>query len=70
VARVAGRCGVQASAHQLRHTAASDLLPAGASLPEVGQVFPQASILNTAGSAKIDHAWLAAMALPWPGATQ
>jgi len=27
-ARAAGRCGVQASAHRLRHTAASDLLRA------------------------------------------
>jgi integrase/recombinase XerD len=67
VARAAGRCGVQASAHRLRHTAASDLLRAGASLPEVGQVLRQTSILNTARYAKIDHGRLAAVALPWPG---
>jgi integrase/recombinase XerD len=67
VARAAGRCRVQASAHRLRHTAASDLLRAGASLPEVGQVLRQTSILNTARYAKIDHAKLAAVALPWPG---
>lgn len=67
VGRAAGRCGVQASAHRLRHTAASDLLRAGASLPEVGQVLRQTSILNTARYAKIDHARLAAVALPWPG---
>ncbi len=66
-ARAAGRCGVQASAHRLRHTAASDLLRAGASLPEVGQVLRQTSILNTACYAKIDHAKLVAVALPWPG---
>jgi len=67
VARAAGRCGVHASAHRLRHTAASDLLRAGASLPEVGQVLRQTSILNTARYAKIDHAKLAAVAQPWPG---
>jgi integrase/recombinase XerD len=66
VRRAAGRSGVQASAHRLRHTAASDLLRAGASLPEVGQVLRQTSILNTALYAKIDHASLAAVARPWP----
>jgi integrase/recombinase XerD len=67
VARAAGRCEVHASAHRLRHTAASDLLRAGASLPEVGQVLRQTSILNTSRYAKIDHGRLAAVALPWPG---
>lgn len=66
VRRTAGRCGVQASAHRLRHTAASNLLRAGASLPEVGQVLRQTSILNTALYAKIDHARLTAVARPWP----
>jgi len=68
VRRAAGRCGVQVSAHRLRHTAASDLLRAGASLPEVGQVLRQTSVLNTALYAKIDYAKLAVVAQPWPGA--
>jgi integrase/recombinase XerD len=66
VRRTADRCSVQASAHRLRHTAASDLLRAGASMPEVGQILRHTSILNTALYAKIDHAKLAAVARPWP----
>jgi len=66
VRRAGARADVSVSAHRLRHTAASDLLRAGASLPEVGQVLRHASILNTARYAKIDHARLAAVARPWP----
>jgi integrase/recombinase XerD len=66
VRRAARRCGVEVSAHQLRHTAASDLLRAGASLPDVGQVLRHTSILNTALYAKIDHSKLAEVARPWP----
>jgi integrase/recombinase XerD len=64
--RAAHRSGVMASAHRLRHTAATDLLRAGASLSEVGQVLRHASILNTALYAKVDHAALRAVARPWP----
>jgi integrase/recombinase XerD len=66
VRRAGRRGGVEVSAHRLRHTAASDLLRAGASLPDVGQVLRHTSILNTARYAKIDHARLAAVARPWP----
>jgi integrase len=66
VRRAAARAGVPACAHRLRHTAASDLLRAGASLPEVGQVLRHASIVTTARYAKVDHARLAVVARPWP----
>lgn len=66
VRRAGVRADVSVSAHRLRHTAASDLLRAGASLSEVGQVLRHSSILNTARYAKIDHARLAVVARPWP----
>jgi site-specific recombinase XerD len=55
-------------AHRLRHTAATEMLRAGASLPEVGQVLRHASALSTAIYAKVDHDRLRSIALPWPGA--
>lgn len=55
-------------AHRLRHTAATEMLRAGASLPEVGQVLRHASVLTTAIYAKVDHERLRSLALPWPGA--
>jgi integrase/recombinase XerD len=64
------RAGLPAvHAHRLRHTAATEMLRAGASLPEVGQVLRHASVLTTAIYAKVDHARLRSLALPWPGAT-
>ena len=54
-------------AHRLRHTAATEMLRAGASLPEVGQVLRHASVLTTAIYAKVDHDRLRTLALPWPG---
>ncbi len=55
------------SAHRLRHTAATEMLRAGASLPEVGQVLRHASVLTTAIYAKVDHDRLRTLALGWPG---
>jgi integrase/recombinase XerD len=64
------RAGLPAlNAHRLRHTAATEMLRAGASLPEVGQVLRHASVLTTAIYAKVDHDRLRGLALPWPGAT-
>jgi site-specific recombinase XerD len=54
-------------AHRLRHTAACELLAAGASLSEVGQVLRQRRLGTTAIYAKVDHARLAVLARPWPG---
>jgi site-specific recombinase XerD len=68
VRRAARRAGVEpVTAHRLRHTAATGLLRAGASLPEVGQVLRHASMLNTARYARVDHAALSRVARPWPG---
>jgi site-specific recombinase XerD len=54
-------------AHRLRHTLATDLLRAGASLVEVGQVLRHRSQLSTTVYAKVDHEALRTLALPWPG---
>jgi integrase/recombinase XerD len=53
--------------HRLRHTAASQMLQAGATLPEIGQVLRHREPKTTAIYAKIDHRSLGALARPWPG---
>jgi len=68
VARACARAGMaRIGAHRLRHTVASDLLQAGASLPEIGQVLRHRSQLSTATYAKADRDRLRALARPWPG---
>ncbi len=54
-------------AHTLRHTAATELLRAGASLPEIAQLLRHHTIGATAIYAKVDRAALRPLALPWPG---
>lgn len=66
VRRAAHRSGVVVTAHRLRHTAGTDLLRAGASLPEVSQVLRHTSLLSTAIYAKVDHSALAEVLRPWP----
>jgi integrase/recombinase XerD len=56
----------EAGAHRLRHTAATQMLQAGSSLAEVSQVLRHRSPATTAIYAKVDHAALRALALPWP----
>jgi integrase len=53
-------------AHRLRHTLASDLLAAGASLAEIGLVLGHRSPSVTSIYAKVDRVALAALARPWP----
>jgi integrase len=53
-------------AHRLRHTAATELLRAGASLPEVGQVLRHRRLLSTAIYAKVDEHALRPLARSWP----
>lgn len=53
-------------AHRLRHTAATGMLRAGASLPEIGLVLRHREQKTTAIYAKVDHAALRALARPWP----
>lgn len=52
--------------HNLRHTAATEMLRAGASLIEVGQVLRHRDLLNTAVYAKVDRNSLRELARPWP----
>jgi integrase/recombinase XerD len=69
VQRACQRAGVPAvTAHQLRHTAATEMLRAGAGLREVGQVLRHRSSEVTSIYAKIDRRALAALVQPWPGA--
>ena len=68
VARACGRAGLlRLGAYRLRHTLASDLLRAGNSLPQIGQVLRHHSQLSTAIYAKVDTARLRGVARPWPG---
>lgn len=54
-------------AHRLRHSAATEMLQAGADLLEVGQVLRHQSVLTTAIYAKVDRKVLSTLAVPWPG---
>jgi site-specific recombinase XerD len=56
----------QCGAHRLRHTLASDLLDAGATLAQIGVVLGHRSPSVTAIYAKIDHGALGALVRPWP----
>ncbi len=60
----------QIHAHRLRHTAASEMLGAGATLPEVGQVLRHRHARSTAIYAKVDRDALRQIARRWPGAVQ
>lgn len=63
------RAGVpEAGPHRLRHSAATAMLRAGASLAEVGQVLRESADATTAIYAKVDRVALRALAQPWPGA--
>ena len=53
-------------AHRLRHTAATEMLRAGASLGEIGQVLRHREQKTTAIYAKVDREALSALARPWP----
>jgi site-specific recombinase XerD len=68
VARAARRAGLGVvHAHRLRHSAATTMLGAGASLEEIGQVLRHRDALTTAIYAKVDVAALRQLARPWPG---
>jgi len=54
-------------AHLLRHTVASQLLRAGAPLPEIGQLLRHRHISTTAVYAKVDRDALRSIARPWLG---
>ena len=53
--------------HRLRHTAATEMLRAGASLPEIAEVLRHRELRTTALYAKVDRDALRGLARPWPG---
>jgi integrase/recombinase XerD len=57
-------------AHQLRHSAATGMLAAGASLSEIAQVLRHSTTATTAIYARVDRKRLRAVARPWPGAVR
>ena len=66
--RASKRAGItHVHACRLRHTAASELLAAGASLQEVGQVLRHRRPETTAIYAKVNREALRTLARPWPG---
>ena len=68
VAAAARRAGLgTVGAHRLRHTVATQMLRAGASLPEIGQVLRHRHMSTTAIYAKTDREALREIARPWPG---
>jgi integrase/recombinase XerD len=67
VADAARRAGLgRVHAHRLRHTAATELLRAGASLPEIGQLLRHRRAETTAIYAKVDRDSLRLIARSWP----
>jgi site-specific recombinase XerD len=68
MARACEQAGMERrGAHRLRHSLATEMLRAGASLPEVGQVLRHRSMLSTSIYAKVDETALRPLARPWPG---
>ena len=64
------RAGIQApthGAHQFRHALATEMLGAGASLTEIGEVLRHRNPQTTMIYAKVDLESLRTLALPWPG---
>jgi integrase/recombinase XerD len=68
-----GRAGISDApsrgANLLRHSAATSMLRAGASLDAVGTVLRHRSVDTTAHYAKVDVGMLQQIAQPWPGET-
>ena len=68
VADAARRAGLgRVHAHRLRHTAATELLRAGATLPEIGQILRHRRAETTAIYAKVDRNTLRLIARVWSG---
>jgi site-specific recombinase XerD len=68
--RALQRAGISVThpgAHVFRHSAATEMVRAGASFPQVADVLGHASLQTTALYAKLDLEGLALLALPWPG---
>jgi site-specific recombinase XerD len=61
------RAGIRGGAHRLRHTAATQMLRRGASLPEIGHALRHRHLDTTAIYAKVDLDRLRPLARAWPG---
>jgi site-specific recombinase XerD len=62
------RAGVpRVGPHRLRHTAATEMLRSGASLPQIAEVLRHRHLTTTVIYAKVDRATLRELAQPWPG---
>ena len=71
VIRYAARAGLAESitgTHVIRHSVASSLINAGASIKDIADLLGHRSIDTTAIYAKVDLRTLMGVALPWPGA--
>jgi integrase/recombinase XerD len=69
--RACQRAGLERrGTHRFRHALATEMLRAGASLPEIGQVLRHRSQLSTSIYAKVDQDALRPLARPWPGAAR
>ena len=67
LARACARAGIAyANPHRLRHTVATEMLQAGVSLRDIGQVLGHGDALATSTYAKVDLARLGTLARPWP----
>lgn len=67
VLRACVRAGIApVRAHRLRHTVACQMVAAGVSLPEIGEVLRHSGRWSTAAYARVDLERLRQIALPWP----
>jgi site-specific recombinase XerD len=68
------RAGIRGFAHQgahiFRHSVAAELLKAGATLSEIGQLLRHKSHDTTRIYAKVDINGLRTLSQPWPGGAQ
>jgi len=70
LARACHRAGIAyVNPHRLRHTVASEMLRAGVSLRDIGQVLGHRGAVATAVYAKVDYEALRPLARPWPEVT-
>lgn len=68
VLRACARAGIApVRAHRLRHPVACQMVAAGVSLPEIGEILRHSGRWSTAACARVDLERLRQIALPWPG---
>jgi integrase/recombinase XerD len=73
VSRALKRAGIDTKrkgAHQFRHGLATELLKAGASLPQIAELLRHRTVQCTKMYATVDFPSLRPLAMPWPGGAQ